>query len=149
VSVTPHTYAPTSMHAFRLAIAACLTEIWPNLKVADGMINGPSRQRDIACVWPIQRQRLVDHALEENVTVGIRIWKRWQDQKDPDRPIDPAPLEALSEELLRGLSKRQQSLGTWMLDVQTLRYDVEDQGIEAIVVGRQWNPFAMCEEDEV
>ena len=78
--------------------------------------------------------------------MAVRYWARWRDPKDVDRPIDPAPLEALSEQLLVALSNVQTSLGPWYVDVQSVTFDVDGQGVEATVVGRQWNPFAMCEE---
>ena len=131
--------------AFRLALAAAL-EGELGMPVVAGRVDGATKQRAVCCVWPIRRVRPSDHVLEEDIVLGVRCWMRWRDPKDADRPIDPTPLEDLSERLLAALSAAQTSLGPWFLDVQNLSYDVEAQGIEATVAGRQWNPFAMCEE---
>jgi hypothetical protein len=145
VSVSAVSHA--TITAFREAVIDVIRDAFPDVACVPGRIDGPSRNRDVNCVWPVSRVRVGDHALEENMQLGIRCWKRWQDQKDPDRPIDPEPLEWLSESVLAALGRAQTSLGTWMIDVQGVQFDTQNQGIEVVVLGRQWNPFGMCEED--
>jgi hypothetical protein len=139
-AVVPHTPATD----FRLALMAAL-EPRLGMPVIAGRVDGAIKQRAVCSVWPIRRARASDHQLEEDVTLGVRCWLKWRDQKDPDRPVDPTPIEELSETLLAALSAVQTSLGPWYIDVVNVEFDAEAQGIEATVVGRQWNPFAMTE----
>lgn len=142
VSAVPHVTAT----GFRLAIQEALAEAFPGIKMRSGRVDGPARQQSLVCVWPMRREPESTHALEENITYGVRYWARWQDPKDPDQPVDPTPLEEASETLLKALGDVQTLLGTWQISPPVITFDVERQGIEALVVGRQYNPFGMCEE---
>lgn len=138
--VVPH----VTVTAFRQAVMDVLSAQL-GMPVIAGRVDGAIKARRVCCVWPIRRTRPADHVLEEDIVLGVRLWARWRDPKDPDRPVDPTPLEELSETFLLALGAVQTSLGPWQIDIQNLSFDVEAQGLEATIAGRQWNPFGMTE----
>lgn len=106
-----------------------------------GLLEGPIENRDLGCVYAAGKSEVSDHVDDELIELRVRVFKRYQQQVDPELPLDPSALEALVESVQNALDDKQTTLGPWFLRVTRAEIDLEAQGIEVTVVGWQANVF--------
>jgi hypothetical protein len=123
--------------AVALQLAATL-----EIEFVDGKLDG-RQTRELGCTFPGGRSEVdADTVLYEVRTVFVRIYQRYEEVRNPQKPADPSRLEQLADRLLDAVGDIQSGTGgAWFFRVPTVEIDMDDQGLEATVTAWGENQF--------
>lgn len=123
-----------TLSSFRAAVQAQLAAALGIAFVA-GRLEGPIQGRDLGCVFPAAVAEVSPNVSEETLELRARVFKRFQQQLDAETPVDPAPLEALAEQIQAAIKAVETTLGPWFARVTRVDIDTQRQSVEAVIVG--------------
>lgn len=128
-----------SMTSFREAVAAMLSAEL-GIDFVPGRIEGPVEGKDLGCTFPLRVSEEQGFIQQQNLFVGVRVFKAARTRQSPSKAFDPAPLEELAEQIQLALAKHQTGYGAWFQRVTEIEFDSELRMVEAAVLGVQQNP---------
>ncbi len=110
-----------------------------NVELVPGVLTG-RQPRELGCVWSPGKVR-VDPATDEVIEARVRIFQGYDEAvaANTEIPWDPSPLYALADTLQQTVKANRTSVGTWFIWWESTQIDEEDQGLEAVIMGRQAN----------
>lgn len=106
------------------------------LRFVDGRLDGPQERGSLGCVWTDRVEEDEDDVNYAVVTVGVRVFLRYERSREPSKPIDPAPLEQLVEKIQLSLRAKHSATAANFLRVVSAQIDLERRGVEVSV--RAW-----------
>jgi hypothetical protein len=132
--------ATNTLTSFRLALQAYLKTTF-SFEFESGQLEGPIEDRTVGCCWTVSVSEWPEDVQLEQITVGVRIFKQWQQQQGLPNP-SISDLEDLAETLQEALKPVQTTLGSaWQFRLTQVELDLETNGIEGTIVALQPNPF--------
>lgn len=133
----------TMLTDYRNAVKALVEEI-TGIKVKPGKFDGPVRNGDLGCIYPVS---VVEDAnvTREILEVRVRLFLNCNAMDaDPEIPLDPSPLEDLIEKCQEHMSEGSQAFGgVWFGRLTEAEVNMEWYGIEFAVRAYAWNKFAV------
>lgn len=129
----------TSLGTFAEALRAAMQTAL-NVELVPGVLSG-RQKRVIGCVWAPAKARIADMAVDETIEAHMRIFLAYDASvaRNTEKPWDPAPLYAYADLLQSTAKTLRTSLGVWQCSWESTTIDEEDQGLEAVFIGRQAN----------
>jgi len=109
--------------------------------VVGGIREGRSDDRNIGYVWVESVRTDTSHALDEIITLGVRVFLQWKAQEGTHR--DVTALESLVESIQTILKPNVSTLGPWLIQVIDVTPDYANMHVTATVEGWQQNLFAV------
>ncbi len=72
--------------------------------------------------------------------VRVRVFRAYEQQIDPEHPVDPKPLEDYVSRIQESVQAHQTGLGAWYMRMISAQIDPITQGVECAIVGWANNP---------
>jgi hypothetical protein len=107
----------------------------------EGRIDGPVHNRALGCVYPVNVAEDPDNVLNALIRVNVRVYQKWIEQTDPERPVTTEKLEEWVDALRVALSDAQLTGGVWFFRLTNVEFDVDDQGVELSILAFADNLF--------
>jgi hypothetical protein len=111
------------------------------LPFLEGLVDGPVHNRALGCVYPVNIAEDSENVLIARIRMNIRVYQKWIEQTDPERPVSSQKLEEWADQLRVALSDNQLSGGVWFFRLLNVEFDLEDQGIELSILAFADNMF--------
>lgn len=126
-----------ALSEFREALRAELQEDL-GVEMVSGMLEGGELRprRPLGSVWASGKE-LGDPATDEIIEARVRVFPTYQQQRNPEQPVDPTQLEDIAEAVQVAVADRRTTLGPWIVTWQRTEIDLEDQAVEVTFTGRQ------------
>lgn len=121
----------TVREAMRDQLAADL-----GIPFVDGRIEGPVERRNLGCCWTdgvVEDESDVNHQV---VTIVARAFLRYDRSREPESPIDPAPLEHLAERIQLSVRSQHSIAGVDFARAVRVGINMERRGVECEI--RVW-----------
>lgn len=99
----------------------------------DGRLEGPAERRDLGCCWTDGLVEDSDDANHQVVTIVARAFLRYERSREPEKPIDPAPLEALAEKMQASVRAQHSIAGVDFARAVRVSVDMDRRGVEVEV----------------
>lgn len=77
---------------------------------------------------------------EQQIFITLRLFAPYVQQRSPNEPYDPTPLEEMAEKILATIAANQTNLGAWYQRVRSIDFDPVSQGVQAQVFAFSGNP---------
>ncbi len=126
-----------ALSAFREALRAEL-QADLGIEMVAGMLEGGELRprRTLGSVW-VSAKEVGDPAMDEILEAKVRVFPAYQQQRNPEQPLDPTPLEDVAEAIQLSVGASRTTLGPWFVAWQRTEIDLEDQAVEVTFLGRQ------------
>jgi hypothetical protein len=131
-----------TLTGFREAVQAEL-QVDIGIDFVPGVLVGPVEGRPLGCVWCAGKKEADDNVGDEIIEVHVRAFQAVVLPQDPTVPVDPGPLEELADQIVAALKDKQTAFGPWFTRITELELDMETQGLEITLIGRQENQFLL------
>lgn len=128
-----------SLTSFRETIAATLSN-GLGIPFVPGKLEGPQKH-DIGCTFPDRKGEFPENVDLEQLQIFVRVYKKFERSRNQERPRDPAELEAIAEQIQTLLYPQQTSAGPWFFRVTEIEFDMDDNGLQALIVSWESNLF--------
>ena len=137
----------TILTDFRTAVAGVVEET-TGITVKPGKFDGPVRNGDLGCCYPVGVREDSANVNREILEVRVRLFLNVNERAaDPELPLDPARLEALIEQCQAALSPSgegaEPTAGIWFARLSDSEINMEQYGVEMQIVAVAWNQFAL------
>lgn len=126
-----------SLTAFRQGLQDALQTSF-GFRFVAGDFPGPSTERDLGCVWVRGKSEWADDVNVEEIHMGVRVFKRWEQPEGTTLPNED-DLERLLELVQTTLKPLNTTLGPWFFRTTDLQIVRDQSAVETTLVAWQSN----------